>query len=165
MLSRLKENASIAALVLALVALFVAIGGVAGALPGKNTVNSGDIQRNAVRSSDIKDDKVTGKDVNENTLKIPTAALPAGSGATIGVSATGNGGTLSRSTLAGVTVQKTSDLITYTFPRNVANCVPVVWPTNQGIINLAQGAAAPNQIRLDQGSGSGDHNMIVVCPD
>ena len=156
MLSRLRNNTGTAALLVAVVALVVALSGIAGALPGRNTVNSGDIKNN----------KVTGKDVNESTLKIPIGALPAGSGATIGVSATGNGGVLSKSTLPGVTVQKTADLITYTFPRNVANCVPVVWANDAGIVNLASGVAtAPNQIRLDQGSGSGNHNMIVVCPD
>jgi hypothetical protein len=165
MLSRFRSQMSPAALVIALIALFVAIGGVAGALPGKNTIDSGDIKKNAVRSPDIKNNKVTGKDVNEGTLKIPTGALPPGSGATIGVSAIGNGGILSKSTLPGVTLEKTADLITYTFPRNVANCVPVVWPTDDGIIRLASVATAPNQVRLDQGSGSADHTMIVSCPD
>jgi len=166
MFSRLKENAGTAALVVAVLALLVALGGVAGALPGKNTVNSGDVKKNSLKSVDLKNDGVTGADVKESTLKIPTGALPPGSGATIGVRATGNGGTLAGSTLPGVTLQKTSDLITYTFPRNVANCIPVVWPTDQGVVNLASGVpAGPNQILLDQGSGSGDHNMIVVCPD
>jgi hypothetical protein len=165
MLSSLKENAGTAALLVAVLAFLVSLGGIAGALPGKNTVDSADLKKNAVKSSDIKNNKVTGKDVNENTLKIPTAALPPGSGAVIGLSATGGGSVLSISTLPGVTLQKTSDLITYTFPRNVANCVPVVWPTPAAnVINPAPGAG-PNQIRLDQGSGSGDHNMVVVCPD
>ena len=154
MLSRFRRQMSPAALVISLIALFVAIGGVAGALPGKNTVNSGDIKNN----------KVTGKDVNEKTLKVPVAALPPGSGATIGVSAVGNGSILSKSTLPGVTLQKSADRITYTFPRNVATCVPVVWPTDDGVIR-ATNLAAQNQVVLDQGSGSGDHNMVVICPD
>jgi tRNA A58 N-methylase Trm61 len=40
----------------------------------------------------------------------------------------------------------------------------VVWPTDAGIIR-ATTLGGPNEIVLDQGSGSGDHNMIVVCPD
>jgi hypothetical protein len=63
-----------AALALAVVALFVAIGGVAGALPGKNTVNSGDVKKNTLKSGDIKDDGVTGKDVKESTLQFPAAS-------------------------------------------------------------------------------------------
>jgi hypothetical protein len=163
-MSRLRAQTSPAALVVALIALFAAIGGVAGALPGKNSVDGGDIRKNAVASPDIQNNKVTGKDVNESTLKIPIAALPPGSGATIGLSATGNGGSLAKSTLPGVTLQKEADRITYTFPRNVANCVPVVWPTESGVINATTLGGA-NQVVLDQGSGSGNHNMIVVCPD
>ena len=155
MLSRFKSQMSPAALVISLIALFVAIGGVAGALPGKNTVNSGDIKNN----------KVTGKDVKESTLKVPVGALPPGSGATIGVSATGSGN-LTNSTLAGVTLQKTADLFTYTFPRNVANCVPVLWgSTDPTTVYRLLPNAAPNQIRLDQGSGPGEHTMILTCPD
>ena len=164
MLIALRGRAGAAALVVAVLAFVAALTGFAGALPGKNTIDTGDIKRNAVRSSDIKNDRVTGNDVKESTLKIPVSALPAGSGATIGVSAGGDGGTLTKSTLPGVTLQKQADRITYTFPRNVANCVPVVWPTNQGIIS-ATTQGGQNQIVLDQGSGSGDHNMVVICPD
>lgn len=163
MLKQLRKQSSPAALVVALIALFVAIGGVAGALPGKNTVDSGDIKRNAVRSSDIKNNDVIGKDVNESKLRIPTAALPPGSGATIGVSAT-NGGAVIRSTLPGVTLQKPlTDLFLFTFPRDVSQCVPVVWGTDTGEYSLQPGAL-PNQVFLDQGA-SGDFNLIVTCPD
>jgi hypothetical protein len=154
MLSRFRSQMSPAALAISMIALFVAISGVAGALPGKNTVNSGDIKNN----------KVTGKDVNEKTLKIPTAALPPGSGASIAISATG-AGALTKSTLPGVTLQKTADLFVYTFPRNVANCVPVLWPTDATSVYRLVPSAAPNEIRLDQGSGGGDHNLVVTCPD
>jgi hypothetical protein len=76
MFSRLKENASLAALALAVIAMFIAIGGVAGALPGKNSVDSADIKKNSVKSSDIKNDGVTGTDVKESTLKLGGGALP-----------------------------------------------------------------------------------------
>jgi len=78
--------------VIALIALFVAIGGVAGALPGKNTVDSGDIKKNAVQSADISNSKgvksadvvndaLTGNDINEATLgQVPSAGtVPANS--------------------------------------------------------------------------------------
>ena len=164
MLDRFKDRAGLAALTVSVVALVAAIGGVAGALPGKNTVNSGDVKKNSLKSVDLKNDGVTGADVKESTLKIPTGALPPGSGATIGVSAGGDGGTLTKSTLPGVTLQKEADRITYTFPRTVSNCVPVVWPTQDGTIRTSP-LGGQNQIVLDQGGGSGDHNMIVVCPD
>lgn len=76
MLSRFRSQVSPAALVISLIALFAAIGGVAGALPGKNTIDSGDIKKNAVKSSDIKNDKVTGADIKESTLNLPEGSLP-----------------------------------------------------------------------------------------
>jgi hypothetical protein len=66
------------ALAVAFVALVAALSGTAVALPGKNTVDSGDIKKNAVRSADIKNggatsadlrnDGMTSTDVRDNTL-------------------------------------------------------------------------------------------------
>ena len=82
------------ALAVAFIALLAALSGTAVALPGKNTVDSGDIKRNAVRSSDVRsgairtadirnnavtsakvrNNTVTGNDVNESTFgKVPSA--------------------------------------------------------------------------------------------
>jgi hypothetical protein len=49
--------------VTATLALFVALGGGAVALEGKNSVNSGDIKQGAVKSSDLKDEGVKAKDL------------------------------------------------------------------------------------------------------
>ena len=62
MLRKLKEHAGIAALTVAVMALVVALTGIAVAIPGKNTVNSGD----------VKDDSLKGADINESTLALPT---------------------------------------------------------------------------------------------
>lgn len=44
-------------------------------MPGKNSVDGGDIRKNAVTSADIKNNNVKGADVNEATLaKVPSAA-------------------------------------------------------------------------------------------
>ncbi len=57
------------ALVISLVALFAALSGAALALPGTQTVNSGDIKDNAVKSIDLKDGAaVTGDDVTDESL-------------------------------------------------------------------------------------------------
>jgi hypothetical protein len=57
------------ALVISLVALFAALSGAALALPGTQTVNSGDIKDNAVKSIDLKDNAaVTTDDVVDETL-------------------------------------------------------------------------------------------------
>jgi hypothetical protein len=83
------------AMAVAFVALLAALSGTAVALPGKNTVDSGDIKKNAVKSSDIakgavktadlaknavrsakvRNNSLTGNDVNESTFgKVPSAA-------------------------------------------------------------------------------------------
>jgi hypothetical protein len=72
-------------MVVAFVALLAALSGTAVALPGKNTVDSGDIKNNnvrgkdirtsTVRGSDVKGDTLTGGDINESTLgQVPSAA-------------------------------------------------------------------------------------------
>jgi hypothetical protein len=58
-----------AALALSTLALFLALGGGAIALQGKNSVNSGDIKDGSVKSNDVKDESLKGKDVDSNTLK------------------------------------------------------------------------------------------------
>ena len=57
------------ALVVSLVALFAALSGAAMALPGTETVNSGDIKNESIKSVDLKDDKaVASTDVIDETL-------------------------------------------------------------------------------------------------
>ena len=57
------------ALVISLVALFAATSGAALALPGTETVNSGDIKNESVKSVDLKDGAaVTGDDVVDESL-------------------------------------------------------------------------------------------------
>lgn len=74
--------------VLGLVAIFIALGGTAAALNGKNTVDSGDIRKgnvkkadlamNAVDGSKVADNTLTGADVLEASLDLPAqpAVLP-----------------------------------------------------------------------------------------
>jgi hypothetical protein len=52
-----------------LIAVFIALSGTAAALPGKNSVDSGDIKKGGVRKSDIRKNAVRGSKVRNNTLK------------------------------------------------------------------------------------------------
>ena len=57
------------ALVISIVALFAALSGAAVALPGTETVNSGDIKNESVKSVDLKDGQaVTSDDVTDESL-------------------------------------------------------------------------------------------------
>jgi hypothetical protein len=69
-------------MVVALVALFIALGGVsygaAAVISGKqienNTVGSKDLRNNDIRGKDIRNNSLTGADINESKLgKVPTA--------------------------------------------------------------------------------------------
>ena len=82
--------------VLGVVAIFIALGGTAAALPGKNTVDSGDIKKGQVKTrslgkaavtgpklapdsvdgSKVADNSLTSADVDESSLEIPQQALP-----------------------------------------------------------------------------------------
>jgi hypothetical protein len=53
----------------AFVALLAALSGTAIALPGTNTVDSGDIVNNSVRSKDIRNGTVGGKDIKNGSVK------------------------------------------------------------------------------------------------
>jgi hypothetical protein len=70
--------------VLGVIAILIALSGTSVALPGNNSVDSGDIKKNAVRTSDVKNqnlrgadvaaDTLTGDDINEGLLgTVPTA--------------------------------------------------------------------------------------------
>jgi hypothetical protein len=152
---------STAALVISIIALFVAIGGVAGALPGKNTVNSGDVKKNSLKSGDLKNDGVTGADVKESTLNIPASAVTKDSfGATVA-----SGGNVTAATLPGTTADiNGAGSFTVTFPRSVQGCVPDASSTSFA----ATAASAfldsnPNAVNVSVGNGTQGFNVQVLC--
>jgi len=55
-------------MVVAFVALLAAVGGSAVALPGKNTVDSGDLKKGAVKRADIAKNAVNGKKIAKNSI-------------------------------------------------------------------------------------------------
>jgi hypothetical protein len=56
------------AMAVAFVALLAALSGTAIALPGTNSVDSGDIKNNVVRSKDVRNNNLRGKDVRNGSL-------------------------------------------------------------------------------------------------
>jgi hypothetical protein len=60
--SHLRSN------VVGYIAVFIALGGTAVALPGRNTVDSGDIKNGEVGSADVENDGLTGEDIDEGSL-------------------------------------------------------------------------------------------------
>ena len=85
MLRKLKEHAGIAALTVAVMALFVALTGIAGALPGKQAIDKNDLKKNVIKSKNVGPDALTGADIDEDTLaagkvvqRTATLAVPTG---------------------------------------------------------------------------------------
>lgn len=163
-MGKLRSKASPAALVISVIALIAAIGGGAAiALPGKNTIDSGDIKKNAVKSSDIKNDKVTGTDVKESTLSLPASAVPKN---TFGASVN-SGGSVTAATLPGTKADISgAGAYTVTFPRSVQGCVPVA-STDSFVAAPASavlaGAGSPNVVNVYAGNGTQGYNVIVTC--
>ena len=103
------------AMAVAFVALLAALSGTAIALPGKNTVDSGDIKNgqvkgkdirgNAVTGAKVKADSLTGSDINESTLGQVPSANSANSATTAGSANTANSATTAGSadSVGGVT--------------------------------------------------------------
>ena len=60
---RMLKRKPSGAMGVAFVALIAALSGTAVALPGTNTVDSGDIKNNSVRSKDLRNNDVRGKDI------------------------------------------------------------------------------------------------------
>jgi len=65
-------------MVVALIALFVALGGSAAALSGSNTVFSDDIVDNEVKTADVRDDTLTGGGLVSADVRNDTQTAPAG---------------------------------------------------------------------------------------
>ena len=70
MLRKLKQHAGVGALIVAVMALFVALSGIAGALPGSKAIDKNDLKKNVVKSKNVGPDALTGADINEGTLNV-----------------------------------------------------------------------------------------------
>jgi hypothetical protein len=65
---RMLKRRPSAAMSVAFIALAVAIGGTASALPGKKSVDQNDLRKNVVGSKNVKDGNLTGGDVGDGSL-------------------------------------------------------------------------------------------------
>lgn len=83
MLDRVRERFTSAHL-LALLALFVALGGTAGALAGKNTVDSGDVKKNALKKKDLKRESVAKAEIAPDSVGAEEASDALGIGLVMG---------------------------------------------------------------------------------
>jgi hypothetical protein len=163
MLSRLRDKMSPAALVIALIALFAAIGGGAAiALPGKKVIDKNDLKKNVIASKNVINDGLTGDDIKEGTLSIPASAQNY-----FGASVTDTA-QVTTATLPGTSASiDGAGAYTVTFPRSVQGCIPVVSDNTGGPATAARafvaGGSPPTRVFVAVGTGSDGFNIIVIC--
>jgi len=159
MLQRLKKKVS-PATVIATLALIVALGGtaVAGGVLNKKKVNN--IITNRASSLSVASAKSADSAKNADSANVAKNVF----GETQGV----NGSILT----PGVTVQHTGSgagsTFTYTFPRNMVNCIPVVTGNFTHEWTAFQSGTAPtnvDKITVNQGGIDSGHELVVVCPN
>jgi len=171
----------------AFLALVAALSGTAVALPGTNTVDSGDIKNNSVRSkdlrnndvrgkdirtgavssSDLRNDGVTGTDVRESTLaKVPRAA--SADSATVAINAANLGGEPAGDYLNDIRMVTETSASDSVSPKTVtANCASGEEIVGGGA-NIEGGTAPENIVLQDSHpdqSGPGDafDNWVAVA--
>ena len=164
MLNRLKAHAS-PAMIVAVAALIVALGGTA--VGSVATIS-------ALSKKEKKQTRnIAGQEIDK---KAPSLAVASANSANTAASADVaknvfgetqgvNGSILS----PGVTVNHTGNTFTYTFPRSMVGCIPVVsGQFFSGWMAFQSGTAPANQnkITVTQPGGADDgHDLIVVCPN
>jgi len=166
------------AMAVAFVALLAALSGTAVALPGRNTVDSGDIRngqvkgkdvgRNAVTGrkikngavggADVRNDGLTGTDINEGTLgQVPSAAAA-------GVANSLASGDVNATTVANppsvlTTVEASCD------PglKGISAGLRVDNPVDQFLVDLYPVDLDTWAARVDNGGTGGNVTLFVIC--
>ncbi len=164
MLNRLKAHAS-PAMIVAVAALVVALGGTA--VGSVATIS-------ALSKKEKKQTRnIAGQEIDK---KAPSLAVASANSANTAASADvaknvfGESQGVNGSILTpGVTVDHTGDTFTYTFPRSMVNCIPVVTGQFFSPWTAFQSGTAPenqNKITVNAPAGSdGGHELVVVCPN
>ena len=189
-MGRIPRRRPSPALVISLISLVVALGGVSYAA---TTVGTGDLKNGAVTSKKVRNNSLTGRDILEPSLgRVPLAgeAIIAGKATTFGgdppgafqprldwarVTVSGFTATVQHGNATGAGRVGTGRYYV-TFPHDVRGCAyfPSAWGVNAaaGDMNADEyGASSPNQVEVDSWgtNGLGDlpdtkgFYLLVVC--
>lgn len=127
------------AMIVAMVALFVALGGTSYALT-----------------------KGEKKKVRSIATEVSTTVSKTTSNQKVFGATSSDAGAIVAATLPGTTVSRTGNNYKYTFPRSVAGCAPVASGSANGTV-AATIAPEPNSVDVGP-NGGGANSVIVVCP-
>lgn len=177
-MSKLKSRRPSPAMVVAMIALFVALAGTAYAA---QTINGGAIKKQTIGAGKIKHKTLTGYQINVNKLgTVPTAksAIRASHTywAVVNNPPSPGNATLARGSDAGITVAEGGGAVNVIFPVNISGCADVSSRNNAGTTVPGAGTAQtnispanPNAIEVHTRDEKGantdaDFHLIVVCP-
>ncbi len=174
-MSTLKKRRPSPAMVVAIIALVVALGGTAYAA---GQINGGAIMKQSIGAGKLKHKTLTGYQINTNKLgTIPLAKRATHTyWAVVNNPASPGNATLARASDAGITATEGGGSVSVAFPVNVTGCADVADRNNAGTSVPASGyaqtntsAANPNAIEVhtrdkDGANEDADFHLIVVCP-
>jgi hypothetical protein len=163
------------AMIVALIALVVALGGTAYAA---QHINGGAIMKQTIGGGKLKKKTLTGFQINTNKLGIvPSANRAAHTYWAVINNPTGAGNAaLARASDTGITAAEGGGAVLVAFPQNISGCANVAGRDNAGTTVPDSGYAQtntspanPNAIEVHTRDKSGanedaDFHLIVICP-
>lgn len=174
-MSKLKSRHPSPAMVVALVALTVALGGTAIAA---QNINGGAIKKQTIGGGKLKRKTLTGFQINTNKLGVVPAARRASHTYWAVVNNPNGAGNavLARASDSGISASEGGGTVTVTLPQNISGCANVAGRNNAGTTPPGAGFAQTNtspanasavevRTRDDKGvPADADFHLIVVCP-
>lgn len=174
-MSKLWSKRPSPAMVVALIALFVALAGTAYAA---QKINGNAIEKQTVGGGKLKKKTLTGFQINTNKLgTVPFAKVATHTfWAVVHNPASPGNAALARASGPNITATEGGGAVTVTFPFNVTGCADVAGRNNAGTTVPQAGyaqtnasAANPNAIEVRTKDKAGnnedaDFHLIVVCP-
>lgn len=174
-MSKLKSRRPSPAMVVALVALIVALGGTAIAA---QNINGGAIKKQTIGGGKLKKKTLTGFQINTNKLGVVPAAKRASHTywAVVNNPAGAGNAVLARASDTGITAAEGGGAVAVAFPANVSGCANVAGRNNAGTTPPGAGFAQTNtspasagaiEVRTRDEKGApedADFHLIVVCP-
>jgi hypothetical protein len=163
------------AMVVAIVALIVALGGTAIAA---QNINGGAIEKQTIGGGKLKQKTLTGFQINTNKLGTVPAARRASHTywAVVDNPPSPGNAALARSSDEGIGATEGGGAVTVTFPVNISGCADVAGRNNAGTTPPGAGTAQTNtspananaiEVRTKDAKGDpedADFHLIVVCP-
>jgi hypothetical protein len=174
-MSIFKRRAPSPAMVVAVIALIVALGGTAIAA---QNINGGAIKKQTIGGGKLKQKTLTGFQINTNKLGVLPAAKRAAHTywAVVNNPASPGNAALARASDEGISASEGGGAVTVTFPVNISGCADVAGRNNAGTTPPGAGTAQTNtspananaiEVRTKDAKGDpedADFHLIVVCP-